>query len=125
MNVDKYDMHKSSMLLANGTNGKDAKVFKMEKGSSLADSNHSFGESFLSSTPNQGVLTRSVNDDSRSGQVPQQQLFNNFYDKVRDMNSSIGYNGRNELMNNNGGNNMAGYYYDEYDSNSDEEISVT
>lgn len=113
------------MLLANGANGKDAKVFKMEKGSSLADSNHAFSEPFLSGTPNAGALTRSVSDDSRGGQVPQQQLFNNFYDKVRDMNSSVGYNGRNELMNSNGSNNMAGYYYDEYDSNSDEEISVT
>lgn len=120
-------MHKSNILL---TNGKDGKVFKMEKGSSLTDSNHSFSESYMSGT-NQGVLSRSTNDDGRSGQVPQQQqqqLFNNFYDKVRDMNSSIGFNSRNEnmMINGNGGNsNLAGYYYDEYDSNSDEEISVT
>lgn len=114
--------------MTNGANGKDGKTFKMEKGSSLNDSNHSFAEPFLSGT-NQ-VLSRTPNDDNRSGQIPQQQqqqLFNNFYDKVRDINSSIGFNSRNEnmMMNGSGGNNLASYYYDEYDSNSDEEISVT
>lgn len=119
------------MILANGSNGKDGKPFKMEKNSSMNDSNHSFAEQFIPNA-NQGILSRmnsTSNEDNRSGQVPQQQqqqLFNNFYDKVRDINNSISFNNRNEnMVLNSGGGNVSNYYYDEYDSNSDEEISVT
>lgn len=57
-------------------------------------------------------------DDSRPNQ---QHIFNNFYEKVRDINNSMVFNSRA-----NGGNNMS-LYYDEYESrsDSDEEISVT
>lgn len=55
----------------------------------------------------------------------QQHIFNNFYEKVRDINNSMVFN--NNRTSNNGGNNM-NLYYDEYESrsdDSDEEISVT
>lgn len=57
-------------------------------------------------------------DESRPNQ---QHIFNNFYEKVRDINNSMVFNNRA-----NGGNNMS-LYYDEYESrsDSDEEISVT
>lgn len=118
------DLHgKNSGILANGCNGKDGKPFKMEKPSSINESNHSFVDQFIP-TANQAILSHmssSSNEDNRreSGQQ-QQQLFNNFYDKVRDINNSVAFNNRSENVAN-----MSNYYYDEFDSNSDEEISVT
>lgn len=77
-------------------------------------------------------------DESRppAAQQHQQQLFN-FYDKVRDINTSLAFANRPNPMNASGGalnvstgsagSNLSNFYYDEYDSNSDsdEEISVT
>lgn len=80
-------------------------------------------------------------DESRppGAQHQQQQLFNNFYDKVRDINTSLVFANRPNPMNasgggaalnvsaSSGGSNISNFYYDDYDSNSDsdEEISVT
>lgn len=101
--LNKFELHKNNVIMSNGSSGKDVKLFKMEY------------------------------EEARSGQPPkqQQQLFNSFYDKVRDINNSIAFNNRaqNAGLNVSGGsgNNITNYYYDEYDSNSDsdEEISVT
>lgn len=59
-------------------------------------------------------------EDSRPGQ---QHIFNHFYEKVRDINTSMVFNSR---TGSNGGTNH-NLYYDEYESrsDSDEEISVT
>lgn len=76
-------------------------------------------------------------EESRS--APQQQLFSNFYEKVRDINNSLAFTGRTNHMSGAGngsgnvnastgsGSNPSTFYYDEYDSHSDsdEEISVT
>lgn len=77
-------------------------------------------------------------DESRPPPAQQQQLFNNFYDKVRDINTTLAFANRPSPMNaggggalnvsaGSGGSNLSNFYYDEYDSNSDsdEEISVT
>lgn len=101
--VNKFEMHKNNMIISNGCGAKDGKLFKMEY------------------------------DEARGGQPPkqQQQLFNSFYDKVRDINNSIAFNNRTQNVNLNAGagtgSSISNYYYDEYDSNSDsdEEISVT
>lgn len=121
------DLHnKNNTILTNGCNGKDAKPFKIEKGSTLNEPNHPFGEQFIPNA-SQAILSHmssASNDENRRGEsVPQQQqqqLFNNFYDKVRDINNSVTFNNRSENVAN-----MPNYYYDEFDSNSDEEISVT
>lgn len=118
---------KNNTILANGCNGKDGKTaFKLEKSSSIGEpTNHSFVEQFLPNA-SQAILSHinaTPNEESRRESMPQQQqqLFNNFYDKVRDINNAVVFNsGRSENMSN-----MANYYYDEFDSNSDEEISVT
>lgn len=122
---------KTNTILVNGCNGKDGKTFKLEKGSSISEStNHSFVEQFLPNA-SQAILSHinatSSSEENRRESVPQQQqqqLFNNFYDKVRDINNSVNSvvfnSGRSENMAN-----MPNYYYDEFDSNSDEEISVT
>lgn len=114
--------NKSNAISTNGCNGKDGKPFKMEKNVSLNDSNHPFADQFIPNA-NQAILSHmssSSNDENRRETAPQQQLFNNFYDKVRDINNSVTFNNRNENVGN-----MSNYYYDEFDSNSDEEISVT
>lgn len=117
------DLHsKNNAILTNGCNGKDGKPFKMEKGASINEPNHSFGEQFIPNA-SQAILSHmssSSNDENRRDSVPQQQLFNNFYDKVRDINNSVTFNNRSENVAN-----IPNYYYDEFDSNSDEEISVT
>lgn len=65
-------------------------------------------------------------DENRHGQI-----FNQFYDKLRETNGIVNYgmaSGRPNLTpNNNNNNNNSMRYYDEYDSHSDtdEEISVT
>lgn len=129
-NKSNLDLHaKNNTILANGCNGKDGKTaFKMEKGSSIGEpANHSFAEQFLPNA-SQAILSHinaASSEESRRESMPQpqqqQQLFNNFYDKVRDINNAVVFNsGRSENMTN-----MANYYYDEFDSNSDEEISVT
>lgn len=111
-------------------NGKDGKLFKTEKSSN--DSGQSFAEHIISNS-SQILLSHigaTNNEDNRSGHQQQQQLFfNNFYDKVRDINNSSAFNNRGEhpISNSSSGvpNNLSNYYYDELDSNSDEEISVT
>lgn len=130
-NKSNLELHtKNNTILANGCNGKDGKTaFKLEKGSSIGEpTNHSFVEQFLPNA-SQAILSHinaTSSEESRRESMPQQQqqqqqLFNNFYDKVRDINNAVVFNsGRSENMTN-----MANYYYDEFDSNSDEEISVT
>lgn len=113
---------KNNAILANGCNGKDAKPFKIEKGVSMSEPNHPFADQFMPNA-NQAILSHmstSSNDENRREIGSQQQIFNNFYDKVRDINNSVAFNNRNENIGN-----MSNYYYDEFDSNSDEEISVT
>lgn len=100
------DSRKSSLNMGAEGNGKSEKLFKLEY------------------------------EDSRqpATQQQQQQIFSNFYEKVRDMNASMAFTGRSGDSGNannpnasNGANNLPNFYYDEYDSNSDsdEEISVT
>lgn len=121
---------KNNAISVNGCNGKDGKTFKLEKGSSIGEqTNHSFVEQFLPNA-SQAILSHinaTSSEENRRESVPQHQqqqqqhLFNNFYDKVRDINNSVVFNsGRSDNMVN-----MPNYYYDEFDSNSDEEISVT
>lgn len=113
---------KNNIILANGCSGKDGKSFKIEKCSSLNESNHPFVDQFMPNA-NQSILSHmssSSSEDNRRESAPQQQLFNNFYEKVRDINNSVSFNSRSENVGN-----MSNYYYDEFDSNSDEEISVT
>lgn len=117
---------KNNIILANGCNGKEGKSFKIEKGASMNEGNHAFGDQFMQNS-SQSILSHmsstSNEENRRESAAPppqQQQLFNNFYDKVRDINSSVSFNNRSENVGN-----MSNYYYDEFDSNSDEEISVT
>ncbi|XP_055321322.1 homeobox protein 2 isoform X2 [Sitodiplosis mosellana] len=113
---------KNNVILANGCNGKEGKSFKIEKGATMNESNHPFVDQFMPNA-NQSILSHmssSSSEENRRESAPQQHLFNNFYDKVRDINSSVSFNNRSENVGN-----MSNYYYDEFDSNSDEEISVT
>lgn len=61
-------------------------------------------------------------EENRSG-GGQQNIFNNFYEKVRDINNAMAFNNHSSS---NGGKNLS-LYYDDYESrsDSDEEISVT
>ncbi|XP_031639505.1 homeobox protein 5-like isoform X2 [Contarinia nasturtii] len=117
---------KSNVILSNGCNGKDGKPFKIEKGASMNESNHPFVDQFMPNA-NQAILSHlgasSNEENRRESTAPppqQQQIFNHFYDKVRDINNSVAFSNRSENVGN-----MSNYYYDEFDSNSDEEISVT
>lgn len=116
---------KSNVILSNGCNGKESKSFKIEKGTAMNDANHPFHADQFMPNANQAILSHlgTSNEENRresTAPPPQQQLFNNFYDKVRDINNSVAFNSRSENIGN-----MSNYYYDEFDSNSDEEISVT
>lgn len=103
----------------NACNGKNGKQFKIEKCSS--ESGQSFADQFIPSS-NQ-ILLSHIGATSEENRQQQQYFFNNFYEKIRNVNNPVLIGSEEGTAES--GKIISNYYFDDFDSNSDEEISVT